>query len=77
MDEVILSSCMILLLIGTGAAILERDPFRKLISLSILSAGIFPFIIDRGYLDVAAVTALIIPLSTIFILMVCQRRAAS
>ncbi|MDD1692186.1 MAG: EhaD family protein [Methanoregula sp.] len=29
--------------------------------------------VDRGYLDVAAATALIAPLSTIFILMVCRR----
>jgi energy-converting hydrogenase A subunit D len=40
-------------------------------------AGIFPFIVDRGYVDVAAALALIAPLSTIFILMACQRREPS
>ena len=56
------------------AAIFNRDPFDKLISLSVLIAGIFPFIVDRGFLDVAIALALIAPLSTIFILMVCQGR---
>jgi energy-converting hydrogenase A subunit D len=55
---------------------LERDPFNKLISLAVMISGIFPFIIDRGFLDVAIATALIAPLSTIFILMVCRRMPA-
>jgi energy-converting hydrogenase A subunit D len=76
MDEYILIACSVLVLIGMTAAILHRDPFNKLISLSLLIAGIFPFIVDRGYLDVAAATALIAPLSTIFILYVCRREAA-
>lgn len=76
MDEYVLIACAALVLIGTIAAILHRDPFDKLISLSILIAGIFPFIVDRGYLDVAAATALIAPLSTIFILYVCRRENA-
>jgi energy-converting hydrogenase A subunit D len=73
MDQYVLIVCCALVLIGMTAAILHRDPFDKLISLSILIAGIFPFIVDRGYLDVAAATALIAPLSTIFILYVCRR----
>lgn len=73
MDEYVMIACSGLVLIGMTTAILHRDPFDKLISLSILIAGIFPFIVDRGYLDVAAATALIAPLSTIFILMVCRR----
>jgi energy-converting hydrogenase A subunit D len=76
MNEVILVACTILVIIGTAAAILERDPFNKLISLSVMVSGIFPFIIDRGYLDVAIATALIAPLSTVFILMVCRREQA-
>jgi energy-converting hydrogenase A subunit D len=74
MDQYVLVACSALVLIGMAAAILQRDPFDKLISLSVLIAGIFPFIVDRGYLDVAAATALIAPLSTIFILNVCRRR---
>jgi energy-converting hydrogenase A subunit D len=73
MNEIVLVACTALIFIGTGAAILERDPFNKLISLSLMIAGIFPFIVDRGYLDVVIATALIAPLSTIFILMVCRK----
>jgi energy-converting hydrogenase A subunit D len=76
MDEYIMIACSALVLIGMIAAILHRDPFEKLISLSILIAGIFPFIVVRGYLDIAAATALIAPLSTIFILYVCRRDTA-
>jgi len=77
MDEIILAASALLILIGVAAAIFNRDPFDKLISLSILTAGVFPFIIDRGLLDVAIALALIVPLSTVFILMACQRRAPS
>jgi len=56
-----------------AGAIFNRDPFDKLISLSVLIAGVFPFIVERGFLDVAIATALIAPLSTIFTLMVCRR----
>jgi energy-converting hydrogenase A subunit D len=77
MDEIVTAACIVLVLIGTLSAILGRDPFDKLISLSVMIAGIFPFIVDRGYIDVAAALALIAPLSTIFILMSCQRREPS
>jgi energy-converting hydrogenase A subunit D len=77
MDEIVMAGCVMLVLIGTLSAIFGRDPFNKLISLSVMIAGIFPFIVDRGYVDVAAALALIAPLSTIFILMACQRREPS
>jgi energy-converting hydrogenase A subunit D len=77
MDEFVMAACITLVLAGSCSAILGRDPFDKLISVSVMTAGIFPFIIDRGYLDVAAALALIVPLSTIFILMACQRREPS
>ena len=77
MDEIVMVASIVLILIGTFSAILGRDPFDKLISLSVMVAGIFPFIVSRGYLDVAAALALIAPLSTIFILMACQRRELS
>ena len=73
MNDIVMAASVILILIGMAAAIFHRDPFDKLISLSILIAGVFPFIVDRGFLDVAIATALIAPLSTIFILMVCRR----
>ena len=77
MDEIIMAASAMLILIGMTAAILNRDPFDKLISLSILIAGIFPFIVDRGLLDVAIALALIAPLSTVFILMACKRSVSS
>jgi len=73
MNDVVMFASGALILIGMAAAILNRDPFDKLISLSVLIAGVFPFIVERGFLDVAIATALIAPLSTIFILMVCRR----
>ena len=76
MIEGVMIACIALLIIGMVATIVNRDPFDKLISLSVLIAGIFPFIIDRGFLDVATAIALIAPLSTIFILMVCRRERA-
>jgi len=63
-----------IVLLGAATTALYRDPFDKLISLSLMAAGIFPFLVDRGYLDVAAATALIAPLSTIFILSVTRRK---
>jgi energy-converting hydrogenase A subunit D len=73
MNEIVMIASVILILSGMTAAILNRDPFDKLISLSVLIAGVFPFIVDRGFLDIAIATALIAPLSTIFTLMVCRR----
>lgn len=73
MIEGVMIACVALLLVGMAATIVSRDPFDKLISLSVLIAGIFPFIVDRGFLDVAIATALIAPLSTIFTLMVCRK----
>ena len=58
----------LLIFLGAVVTALWRNPFDKLIGLSILSAGVIPFIVMRGYLDVAIVVALVIPISTIFIL---------
>jgi energy-converting hydrogenase A subunit D len=77
MDEIVMAAAAVLILAGMAAVIQNRDPFDKLISLSVLIAGIFPFIVDRGLLDVATALALIAPLSTIFILIACQRRASA
>jgi len=60
-------------ILGAVAAMIQKDPFDKLVSLGILAGGIVPFIVDRGYLDVAIAYALIVPIATIFILLVCRR----
>ncbi len=62
-----------IILIGVLATILSGDPFDKLISLGILIGGIMPFFAYRGLLDILAATALIAPLTTIFILMAMRR----
>jgi energy-converting hydrogenase A subunit D len=62
-----------LVIIGTLATVFSPRSFDKLIALGILIGGIMPFLADRGLLDVLAATALIAPISTIFILMVCRR----
>jgi energy-converting hydrogenase A subunit D len=63
-----------IIIVGLIATVISRDPFDKLISLGILIGGIMPFLADRGLLDVLAATALIAPLSTIFILMAMRRK---
>ncbi|MCK9277298.1 MAG: EhaD family protein [Methanoculleus sp.] len=60
-------------LAGAVSAALIRDSYGKLISLGILVAGVLPFIVDRGYLDVAVTVSLIAPIATIFVLMVARR----
>ncbi|BBL68156.1 DUF2108 domain-containing protein [Methanoculleus chikugoensis] len=60
-------------LAGALSAALLKDPYAKLIALGILVSGALPFIVDRGYLDVAIVASLIAPISTIFVLMAVRR----
>jgi len=42
-----------------GLGRLIRDSYGKLISLGVLVGGIVPFIVDRGYLDVAITVSLV------------------
>ncbi len=60
-------------LIGAVSTYFQRDRFNKLIAVGITFGGIVPFIVDRGYLDVAIITSLIIPITTIIILLICRR----
>lgn len=73
MDNLIAVIFGLIALAGAAATAVHRNPYDKLIALGIMIGGILPFIVDRGYLDVAAATALIAPLGTIFILHVCRR----
>lgn len=63
-------------LVGAVSAALIVDYYGKLISLGILVAGVIPFIVDRGYLDVAITVSLIAPIATIFVLTVVRRADA-
>lgn len=74
MNEVLMVVFGAMVVLGAIATIISRDQFGKLISLGIVVAGIMPFLADRGLLDVLIATALIAPLSTIFILMAIRRR---
>jgi energy-converting hydrogenase A subunit D len=73
MNEILMVLFSGMILLGALATTLSKDPFDKLISLGILVAGVMPFFADRGFLDILAATALIAPLSTIFILMAMRR----
>jgi energy-converting hydrogenase A subunit D len=73
MNELLSVIFAAIVLVGTFATILSRDPFDKLICLGVVIGGIMPFFADRGLLDILAATALIAPLSTIFILMAMRR----
>ena len=74
MNELLILVFSAMVVLGAIATIISRDLFDKLISLGIIVAGIMPFLADRGLLDVLAATALIAPLSTIFILMAIRRK---
>lgn len=74
MNELLMFVFGAMVVLGAITTILSHDLFDKLISLGIIVAGIMPFLADRGLLDVLAATALIAPLSTIFILMAIRRR---
>ena len=74
MNELLMFIFGAIIVIGTLATIISKDLFDKLISLGNIVAGIMPFLADRGLLDVLTATALIAPLSTIFILMAIRRR---
>ena len=75
MNEFLMIVFGAMVILGGVATVISRDLFDKLISLGIIVAGIMPFLADRGFLDVLTATALIAPLSTIFILMAIRRRA--
>jgi len=72
-DEILVLLFAAVALIGALGTYLQRDPFNKLIAIGITYGGVLPFIIDRGYLDVAIVVSLIIPISTIIILPLMRR----
>lgn len=76
MDDLLVVLFGAVALIGAVSAHLQRDRFNKLIAVGITFGGIVPFIVDRGYLDVAIVVSLIVPITTIIMLLICRRRDA-
>ncbi|RXE55320.1 hypothetical protein ABH15_11185 [Methanoculleus taiwanensis] len=76
MNDLLASLYGAIALIGAVSALLQTNSFNKLISVGIIAGGVIPFLVDRGYLDVAIAVGLIIPVTTIIILLVCRRGAA-
>ena len=74
MDEILVVLFAAVALIGTLGVYLQRDRFDKLIAVGIIYGGVVPFIVDRGYLDVAIVISLIIPITTIIVLPLTRRQ---
>ncbi|MDD3573725.1 DUF2108 domain-containing protein [Methanospirillum sp.] len=71
----VLVLCCTMILIGGIYAGYARDPYTKLIALGIIGGGTMPLIIARGYVDIAMALAIIIPLSTVFVLQLCRKGA--
>jgi len=63
-------------IIGAVSAHIQHDRFNKIIAVGIIFGGIIPFIVDRGYLDIAILVSLIIPITTIIILQICRKERA-
>lgn len=71
----IAETMIIISVIGGLATIAHSRPIDKLITLAIVSGGIVGLIASRGYLDVAAAVAVMIPVSSIIVLTVLVRRS--
>lgn len=73
MSTLLLFIFAIVTILGAIFAGYSRDPYAKLIGIGIIVGGVMPLIIARGYADVAAAIAVIVPLSTIFVLQLCRK----
>ncbi|MDV0441796.1 DUF2108 domain-containing protein [Methanorbis furvi] len=74
MIELVTLLAAFLALIGGIATVLVRNPFDKLITLGILVSGAVILIVKLGYLDIAIVVSLMMPIGTIFVLLLCRKR---
>ena len=73
MNEILLFIFGGIAIIGAIYTGVTKDPYRKLIAIGLLSGASMPLLMDRGYVDIAAALALILPLSTVFILQLCRK----
>jgi energy-converting hydrogenase A subunit D len=74
MTDIFFVLATLLTLIGSIATLVIKNPFDKLITLGILVSGTIIFMILRGYLDVAIVVSLMMPVGTFFILLLCRKK---
>jgi energy-converting hydrogenase A subunit D len=73
MNEILLIMFGGIAIIGAIYTGISKDPYQKLIAIGLLSGASMPLLMDRGYVDIAAALALILPLSTVFILQLCRK----
>ncbi len=74
MTDLILILAIFLALFGGVATLFVKAAFDKLICLGILTAGVVLFLVEKGYLDVAIVVSLLMPVGTIFILLLLGKK---
>jgi energy-converting hydrogenase A subunit D len=73
MNEFYILVVSLIALMGVIYVYISKNPFDKLIGLAIMLGGAIPLIALRGYLDVAILVAVIMPLTTIFVLQATGR----
>ena len=73
MNEFYLIVLSLIAILGVISVYIKKSPFDKLIGLAIMMGGVIPLIVLKGYLDVAVLVAIIMPLTTIFILQATGR----
>jgi len=73
MNEFYLIILSLIAILGVTSVYIKKSPFDKLIGLAIMMGGVIPLIVLKGYLDVAILVAIIMPLTTIFILQATGR----
>ena len=73
MNEFYLVILSIIAVLGVISVYFKKSPFDKLIGLAVMMGGGIPIIVLKGYIDVAILVAIIMPLTTIFILQATGR----
>ncbi len=61
------------IVMGAIATIFYKDPLDKLINLAVVTGGVAGLVAVEGFLDVAGLLAVILPISTIVTLMILIR----
>ena len=76
MNEHIMLIFALILIAGAVSTWLFKDPYKKLMTLGLMSGAIMPYLVIKGYHDVAIAVALIMPISTIMILNICRGKTS-
>lgn len=73
MNEFYVAVLGLIAILGVISVYFKQSPFDKLIGLAVMMAGVIPLIVMKGYIDVAILVAIIMPLTSIFILQATGR----